>query len=235
MPLTMLEELDTEKLEQRGEGKKYAILMAGLKLFGEYGLKGTSVRMIADEAGANVAAIPYYFTNKENLYIEVVTYIGEQISHHMSEVRMHAGPIIEKEELTKEEAMEVLQMMLHNMAKILVESDEPKAWAQIIMREQANPTEAFDVIYEQFMKPMQKIAGKCVAAYMELDSESDEVKIRIHALKGQVLGFLVSRECLLRNLGVKKLTHTHYNLIYQVIAAHIEACLGRSIQVSGNR
>ncbi len=229
MPLNELENIDKEKIAQRGEGKKYAILMAALKLFGEYGLKATSVRMIAEEANANVASIPYYYTSKENLYIEVVSYIGEQINQHMQHVQEEVRGLVEKKNLSKKDAMHALQMMMRNMAKIMIESDEPKAWAQIIMREQATPTEAFDILYEGFMKPMQKIAAKFLSVYTGIDPNSPEIKIRLHALKGQVLGFLVSRESILRDLGVKKLDQDDYKLIYAVIEAHIKGALAEKI------
>ena len=115
------------------------------------------------------------------------------------------------------------------MATILIESDEPKAWAQLIMREQANPTSAFDIVYERFMQPMQAMVGQLVAIYLGSSAETDEVKIRVHALKGQVLIFLISRESLLRSLGVKKLNQQHYELIYSVIDSHIHGSLSRGI------
>lgn len=225
MPLKELERIDRHKIEERGEGTKYAILMAGLKLFGEYGLKGTSVRMIADEAGANVAAIPYYFTSKENLYHAVVTYITHQIEDHMKDVRGHIEPILRKEKLSKGEAEKIVLMIVQNMAKMFVESDEPKAWAQIIMREQANPTEAFDIFYNGHIKSMQAMAAKCVGTCLGKDPKSAEVKIRLHALIGQVLGFLVSRETLLRHLGVKKFNKNFFEHINAVLKDHTYACL----------
>ena len=58
--------------------KKSAILPAPGKilrtarlLFAEHGFEGTTVRMIAQKAGINAAAICYYFRSKEQLYDEV--------------------------------------------------------------------------------------------------------------------------------------------------------------------
>lgn len=212
------------------EEKKLAILQAGLKLFGEYGVAGTSVRMIANEANANVASISYYYQSKENLYLQVVIYIGEQISAHMSNAEKGLHDIMsDPSKVTKDDAFEALNLLLQRMLIILVEKDDSKNWAKIIMREQANPTEAFDIIYERFMKPMQAMAAFCVATYLDIDPDSDEVKIRLHALKGQVLGFLVSRESLLRHLDVEKLTPENIEIIRSVIRSHLKGALDTSL------
>ncbi len=44
------------------------LLEAGLALFAEHGYAGTSTRAIAEAAGTNVAAIRYYFGDKQGLY-----------------------------------------------------------------------------------------------------------------------------------------------------------------------
>lgn len=52
--------------------KKEALLQHALELFAEHGFDGTSVRMIADKAGMNVAMISYYFGSKEKMFEEMV-------------------------------------------------------------------------------------------------------------------------------------------------------------------
>lgn len=44
------------------------LIQAGLKLFGQNGLEGTTVRDIAQEAGVNLSLVSYYFQGKEGLY-----------------------------------------------------------------------------------------------------------------------------------------------------------------------
>src|SRR5579871_6396627 len=48
------------------------ILEAAGEVFAEKGFKGTTVREIIDRAGVNIAAVNYYFRDKERLYIETV-------------------------------------------------------------------------------------------------------------------------------------------------------------------
>lgn len=51
-----------------GEPTRERLLLAALQLFSQQGYARTSVRAIAQEAGANVAAIAYHFGDKAALY-----------------------------------------------------------------------------------------------------------------------------------------------------------------------
>ena len=199
--------------------------MAGLELFGEYGYKGASSKMITDKAEANIASIPYYYGGKEGLYHAVVEYIADRVSAHAKNVSGEILALIEKDKPFKKDALKGYTLLVGGLAQIFVESDEPKAWAQVIIREQANPTPAFDVFYNSYIKNTERMAARCIGLYTGLDPQSDEVKVRLHTLIGQILSFVVRRESLLRNLGVKKLTKAHIALIHQVLMTHMQACL----------
>jgi AcrR family transcriptional regulator len=54
------------------QDKKASILSAAEKLFSELGYEGTSTRLIAKEAGANMSMINYYFGSKEGVFIEIM-------------------------------------------------------------------------------------------------------------------------------------------------------------------
>lgn len=62
--------LETPTRQQRADGAeaRNQLLMAALRLFSAQGFAKTSVRDIAQAAGANVAAIRYYFGDKAGLY-----------------------------------------------------------------------------------------------------------------------------------------------------------------------
>lgn len=64
-----MEQLDTAK--KRIDGTAIRLLDAAEALFAENGFAGTSARDITSRAKCNVAAINYYFSGKDNLYLEV--------------------------------------------------------------------------------------------------------------------------------------------------------------------
>lgn len=71
------EELDSN------DRKVYLLETAG-QLFAEHGFDGTSVRMIAEKSGMNVAMVSYYFGSKEKLFEEFIVakinYMREQLN-----------------------------------------------------------------------------------------------------------------------------------------------------------
>lgn len=52
-------------------GKK-AILESARQLFSTYGFRGTTMRMIAADAGCDVALLAYHFGNKQQLFVEAL-------------------------------------------------------------------------------------------------------------------------------------------------------------------
>lgn len=75
---------------------KETILFNAMKLFGQKGFEGTSVREIAKEAGVNLAMINYYFGSKEKLFENVVEYKASGIKGVFAELQKSPVPQIEK-------------------------------------------------------------------------------------------------------------------------------------------
>lgn len=72
------------------------ILSTAMKLFGEKGFEGTSVRDIAKAAEVNLAMISYYFGSKEKLFEQVVEYKSSSIRVVFAELAKSSIPQIEK-------------------------------------------------------------------------------------------------------------------------------------------
>jgi len=60
--------MTTTPVTTKGEQAKSQLIAAAIAQFGEYGLHATT-RDIAAQAGQNIAAIPYYFGSKDDLYL----------------------------------------------------------------------------------------------------------------------------------------------------------------------
>lgn len=214
-----------ENASKRGDITRQSLIEAGLELFGEYGFKGTSTRMIANLSGANISAIPYYFGSKEGLYKAVAEHILERIGSYTGRESRAIQQELQAGDLDKAKALVLLKRIMESFATMFVDSDEPKNWALIIMREQVKPTEIFDLFYKGMMQNMHGLISLLIAVHVGLDPKGEEATIRAHAFMGQILIFLSSRETLLRQLGVKKLSHKHVELIHKVLLGHVEASL----------
>lgn len=68
------------------EYARQRIIEAAFDLFGRIGYSGTTVRMIAAQADVSLSAIPYYFENKENLFIHIVNRASNDFRTYFSEI-----------------------------------------------------------------------------------------------------------------------------------------------------
>src|SRR5579864_5114735 len=67
---------------QPGLDAKQRLIEAGLEIFGTFNLEGATTRQLADRAGVNQAAIPYYFGGKEGLYLAVIKHVVGESSRN---------------------------------------------------------------------------------------------------------------------------------------------------------
>jgi AcrR family transcriptional regulator len=89
--ISFVDEMTTEKAD-----KKVSILEAAEKLFSEFGYEGASTRLIAKEAGANMAMINYYFGSKEGVFMEIMGQRILDFKHQLHEINSMDVPIMEK-------------------------------------------------------------------------------------------------------------------------------------------
>ncbi|MCC5021923.1 MAG: CerR family C-terminal domain-containing protein [Candidatus Synoicihabitans palmerolidicus] len=152
----------SDKREKRSEDTRHALILAGLELFGEYGLKGTTTRMLCQASGANLAAIAYHFTNKEGLYLAVAEYISARMQLHLSSP---AEELISKTSSTgfsRPSGENTFGDMIDKLAHLMAASDEVRTWARIIVREQARPTAAFHILYHGAIERLQIMLARLI-------------------------------------------------------------------------
>lgn len=75
-----------------GAGTREQILGAAAELFAAQGFPGTSIRQVAERAGANSALIYYYFGSKAELFHEVVREPGRRLTQLLERVLAEPGP-----------------------------------------------------------------------------------------------------------------------------------------------
>src|SRR4030042_3594671 len=66
--------------KRSGIESKKRILAAAIKIFSEYGYKGTSMRMIAGRAHISVGGLYIYFKSKDDLYLTLVKTMLDDLS-----------------------------------------------------------------------------------------------------------------------------------------------------------
>src|SRR5262245_27326521 len=149
------------------------LVEAGLDHFGRVGFEGANIRAIAAKAGANIAAINYHFGGKRGLYLAVAHHIVEEIAalvgplaHELTVLVAQAAPP------PPEAARKGLAKFVMNAGRLFATSPRAEGWARFILREQLDPTEAFEVIYNGIMGRMHRTMTALVAAVLRVDPQS---------------------------------------------------------------
>jgi TetR/AcrR family transcriptional regulator, regulator of cefoperazone and chloramphenicol sensitivity len=139
---------------------KERILLAAADIFGREGFKATTIRRIAAEARANVAAINYHFRDKEGLYAEVLEDVFRTgFSKFPSKMGIadDAPPD------------EQLRGFIRGMFYRLLSSE---GWGgvagkgRLIARELLEPTPAFEAILEKYIRPHKDLLVGIIVAIL---------------------------------------------------------------------
>src|ERR1700738_3027104 len=163
---------------QPGLDAKQRLIEAGLEIFGIFNLEGATTRQLAERAGVNQAAIPYYYGGKEGLYLAVIEHL---LTHKASRVRPLVQEIrenLQKKRLSPEDALEGIKTIFGAFLEVLLEDKATTTWARIIMREQMQPTKAFDLIYERWIRPVHDTLSALLAVILRKKATDPSLILR---------------------------------------------------------
>lgn len=119
------------------------LLEAAEEVFASKGFDSATVREICSRAGVNIAAINYYFGDKERLYIETVKFA------HSCATSSDTFPLL----LPGATAVERLTVFIGEMARRMHAPARPTSM-KLMMREMSEPGKAADVVVKEFIQPL---------------------------------------------------------------------------------
>ena len=106
----------------------------------------------------------------------------------------------------------------------MVGSSEAPRVSRIILREQLDPSSAYDII---FTRIMSRIINS-VAAFLiiiQQDISPRTAKLRAMAITGQIMAFRVARETVVRSVGMKGYSAKETEEIRRIVLEHSRAVL----------
>jgi len=59
------------------------LILKAIDIFSEKGFKGTTIREVSRAAGVNAPTLYYYFGNKEGLWLEILTFLAEDLMQEL--------------------------------------------------------------------------------------------------------------------------------------------------------
>lgn len=180
---------------------KERLLAAASKLFAERGFQATSVREIAERAGANVASGNYHYGSKKALYLEV---LREQFRNIQSELRRRGGsrPAAELDALSHEELVGILRSRVQTMLEMTL-GPPPGLHGTLMQREMSDPSEALPVIVAEFIVPMTEEMSDIVSHLFPALGPKD-VERCVYSIAGQAMFYRFAMPALLHVQGRTK-------------------------------
>jgi AcrR family transcriptional regulator len=183
------------------------IIDAAGEIFAQRGFDSTTVRDICQAAGANVAAVNYYFGDKQRLYIEAVVR-----AHRW---RMEQARLPEWSADTSPES-KLADFITTFMRRVLTGPDD--TWhTRLIMREISHPTEACAELVQSSIRPQFEILIGILRELLPPEVADDELHRTAFSIVGQCL-FYHFADPVVRNL----LDANEYNdLGVELLGRHI--------------
>jgi AcrR family transcriptional regulator len=209
----------------RGEATRRRLIEAAVRVFGESGYDAVGTRDLAEAAGANQAAIPYYFGGKDGLHkaaAEDVAAAGRAAFAPLRE-RMKAAPV---ESLGREALADLVRAAFGGLTRGLLGPLDEGFRAAFIVREQLRPGPAFDVLYDGYIREVHEAVTTLVGAARGIGPRTARAAIEAHALIGTALAFLVARPTLCRRLDWESYSARRLNDIEDAVVGVALRALG---------
>jgi AcrR family transcriptional regulator len=185
------------------------IIDAAGEIFAQRGFDGTTVRDICQTAGANVAAVNYYFGDKQRLYVEAV------VRAHRWRMERARLP----EWLTDTSPEEKLTDFIATFIRRVRTGPDDTWHTRLIMREIAHPTAACAELVQSSIRPQFEILVGILRELLPEVNDDEQLHLTAFSIVGQCL-FYHFADPVVRNLLD---TAEYDSLGVEKLAAHITA------------
>ena len=170
------------------EATRDKLLQAAGRAFAERGYSGATVRDICKEAGANVAAVNYYFKDKLALYTEVLNLMKR--ATHVDQVRAALDQ--------KASPEEILRAVIKARLRGLHGQKLPDWYFRIVSREFAQPTPAMTHVIDKVMRPTYQRLLEVVGKIIGRSPNHEQTRLCTHSVMGQILLYVLAAPLLAR-------------------------------------
>ena len=176
---------------------KDRILYEAEVLFARRGFYAVTVREITKAARCNLAAVNYHFGNKQNLYMEVFRCLWKP---RAKRILARFESVLAQRELT-------LQDIVHAVAEAFIKgplSDEERLrHFQLMVREMARPTEAFEMVIGDVIGPFQRKLAELIRPFMAREMGQVALLLYIQSIISMVIHFNFARNPVMRITGME--------------------------------
>jgi AcrR family transcriptional regulator len=158
------------------------ILNAAGRVFSEHGYKSATIRQICQAAEVNVAAVNYYFGDKEQLYLETVKQAHLRLSAQFPLLPWPAetSPAIK------------LNGFIRAMLARMIGGKATPWEQQLMLREVLHPTSACRALVEEYFRPQLELLLSIVRELLPDGTPSHEQRQVAFSIIGQCLFYRIA-------------------------------------------
>jgi AcrR family transcriptional regulator len=156
------------------------IIAAASEEFAQRGFASARVRQIVDAARVNVAAVNYYFGNKEGLYSATLRHLAGGLREAPHRRQAQSAP-------------ERLHRRIHAILERFIGPKRVSPLARILAHEAMTPTAHLEQLIEEMMRPELETVRLIVRELAGDDASDSDVAHAAVSVIGQCLFYLFSR------------------------------------------
>ncbi|NNM88803.1 MAG: CerR family C-terminal domain-containing protein [Phycisphaerae bacterium] len=179
------------------EGTRSRLLHAAGEVFADHGFRAATVQMICQRAKANVAAVNYYFRDKETLYHEALQYGKHPEIYNLEHFKT----------AVRHQPRQALELFVQDfIRRLLTQGSRPQWYTRLVAREMAEPTAGLQVFITTCVLPrMEAVAAivRGIASPAKLDEAL--VQRAVNSIIGQCLFYHRYR-----NIVLKMMKHAEF-------------------------
>ncbi len=164
------------------EDPRARLLEAAGQVFADKGFAGATVRDIIRTAGVNLAAVNYYFQDKQHLYLEVVKRAACGAPGAKPPEWPAGTPPAVK-----------LRDFIHVLLGRMMDGTRPAWHTPIMMREMARPTSACTELVRDYIAPMARVLEEILAELLPAGTSRTQRFLVAFSIVGQCLYYAQNR------------------------------------------
>ncbi|MEO8604048.1 MAG: CerR family C-terminal domain-containing protein [bacterium] len=156
----------TVRRQPRNADTRQRLLDAGLAVFAAEGFRKATIQEISRRAGANIAAVSYYFGDKAGLYAAVFESAERQANDEDPWPLAGDGPPEQR-----------LHAHIAGFLARLLDRDRRAVLAQLLAREMVEPTPALDRLVRRRMRSNHDHVATIIRELLGADADAETVRL----------------------------------------------------------
>ena len=197
--------------KEKHDFTKERILNEAEALFAQKGYDAVSVRQITAAAHSNLAAVNYHFGSKQNLYLEVFRSRWVPRARRLQEYFRKSLAAQDSPSPTA-----VAKSLAEAFLIGPLSDEERQRHHQLMARELGQPTEAFELVAEQVIRPFFKELADSLRSFMPEGQGEERLMLNIFSMFATVLYFSFA------HMAVTRITGREYDAAFKArLVEHI--------------